>query len=214
PDDDPQNNKQHSVFGNGEADNAGTNNESVGGEQQGRPCQNKEVRGNNTQNSEEAILALSKSYSPLSYGSQCESSGNGTGNKAFDAAVIEGPIAQTGVSMKTLSPITSEDCLWTRSTSPEFTFDLGKGAQHSPERQTQRIEGWTIFAAGGVKEDDSQRQELAAAEAKLEIRQRLAEASLIEFEDMNDVDGKEHSRLVKGETVVEMRNGRKWFTKD
>jgi helicase required for RNAi-mediated heterochromatin assembly 1 len=200
---------QQVALGSGDARNAWTNTASVGGDQHGKPSDKKEVRGNNSQNSKGAFPALSTSYSKLSHDSQCESNGNGTTTKDPKTLTTRDSSTLSVVSTKPNSPTNFSASLCTPSISPDFAVGIGQGLQHSPEKQTQMVAHWTTFAAGGVKKDDSQREKLAAVESKLAIQQRIAEASLIEFEDANDIDEKHHSGPVKGESVVEMKNGRK-----
>jgi helicase required for RNAi-mediated heterochromatin assembly 1 len=198
--------KQEVALGRGDASKTWTNATSVGGDQHDRTFCNKEVRGNNSQNSNGALPPPYESYS-LPNECQRASYDNGTATKLFTALPMKDPTTHSAKDRNSLH--TSSNSLCTPSTSPDFASRFGKGAQPSPEKPTQMVAHWTSFAAGGVKEDDSQREKLAKAEAKFALRQQLAETSLIEFDDAKDGDGKQHSGPVKRETVLEMKNGRK-----
>jgi helicase required for RNAi-mediated heterochromatin assembly 1 len=201
-------NKQ-AALGAGDTKNAWAKTTSVAGDHCGRPSHNKEVRGNNSQYREGALPPPSQSYSSPPQASQNVSYGNGIATRHSISLVMKDLSTQSGVSPVRHSPTLSDNSLCTQPTSSDFALGFGKGTQQSSEKQIQIVAHWTNFAAGGVKKDDSQREKLAAAEANSALQQRLSEASLIEFEDANESDGKQYSGTVKGETVVEMRNGRK-----
>jgi hypothetical protein len=127
---------------------------------------------------------------------------------------MKSPSIQSGMSGHRHSPTASSNSLCASLTLNDLAFGLGKGSQHSPKKQTEMLAHWTTYAAGGVKNDDSQREKILAAEAKLATQQQLEEVSLIDFEDPIDCTGRENQNPVNVETMVEMKNGRKKWTRE
>ena len=203
---------QHVALGGGNGGSTWTNTISAGGNQAGKPSQYKEARGNDNQNSNETLLHSYESYPTLSSNSQSVSYGNGTIPKASTKGVMEIPTTPAGVGTKRQPPNTFSEFLHTPSTPTDSAYGFEHGSRHSPEKQTEMLADWTSFAAGGVKRDDGQRGKLAATEAKLAMQQRLAEASLIDFEDESDPNGDQHSSSVLHESIEELKNGRRKFT--
>jgi hypothetical protein len=124
---------------------------------------------------------------------------------------MKSPSIQLGMSVHRHSPATSGNSLCASLTLNDLAFGLGTGSQHSPEKQTEMLAHWTTYAAGGVKNDDSQREKISAAEAQFSMQQQLAEVSLIDFEDPIDCTGRENQNPVNVET---MENGRKKWTQE
>jgi helicase required for RNAi-mediated heterochromatin assembly 1 len=202
-------NNQKETPGKGNSGNPWTDTRSFGGDQRGKRVDNKEARGNNSQNSNGDIPPPSKNYPPLPRGSQSVSPGSGTVTKAPTAMSMKSPSTQPGTSAHRHSPATSGNSLCASLTFNDLAFGLGEGPQHSPEKHTEMLADWTTYAAGGVKNDDSQREKISAAEGGFTMQQRLAEVSLIDFEDPIDCTGRENQNPVNVETTVEMKNGRK-----
>ena len=203
---------QFGAMGRSSGGNPWTNTISAGGHQTGKQSQDKEVRGNNIQNITGAPPLPSMSYPTLSCNSRSVSYGNGITSKASGALAMEIPPAQPGIGPNLYSTANSGESLSTPSTSLDFPSGFGQGPQHSPKKETEILADWTSFAKGGVKKDDSQREKIAAAKTKLAMQQRLADASLIDFEDAKDPDADQRLSPVKNEIVQEMGNGRKKFT--
>lgn len=205
---------QQETPGRGNPGNPWTDTRSVDRDRRSKRADSKEVRGNNSQNSDGDIPPPSKNYPPLPHGSQSASSSDGTLTKVSTAMGMKSPSIQSGMARHRHSPTASGNSLCASLTSNDLTFGLGKGPQHSPEKQTEMLAHWTTYAAGGVKNDDSQREKISAAEAKFAMQQRLEEVSLIDFEDPIDCTGRENQNPVNVETMVEMKNGRKKWTRE
>ena len=201
--------KQQLGLGKGDPEGALMKAISIRGDHHGGSSHSQELRGINSQNSEASLSTLSQRYSELVYECQGGSYSKETAPKLSSALTMRDWTTQSSMSTERHSQTTSVDSLCTPSTPPDLAVGFGQGSQYSPEKQTQMVAHWTTFATHGVKEDDNQREKLATAEAKLAMQQRLAEAPLIEFEDADDIDGKQHFGPLKSEIVVEMKNGRK-----
>jgi helicase required for RNAi-mediated heterochromatin assembly 1 len=211
----PRDNQQ-AALGRGNPGNPWADMRSLDRDQRSKRADIKEVRGNNSQNSNGDIPSPSKNYypPPPPYGSQSVSSSDGTSTNVLTAMGIKSPSIQSGMSGHRHSPTASGNSLCASLTSNDLAFGLGKGSQHSPQKQTEMLAHWTTYAAGGVKNDDSQRENVLAAEAKLAMQQRLEEVSLIDFEDPIDCTGKENQNPVNVETMVDRKNGRKKWTQE
>ena len=214
PPDAGQSSGKHELgLGSGDARSAWTHPTSVAEVQHGMAFHKKEVRGNNSQNSKGALPFPNKSSSTSNV-SQIAFYGNEATTEPCTALAMKRPTTQPGVSQDRHSQTTSGHSLYTPSTSPDPALGFGKGRQVSPEKQTQMLACWTSFAAGGVKEDDSQREKVAAADTTAAMAQRVVEACLIDLEDANDSAGPQFPVPVKAETVVERKNGRKKWSCD
>jgi hypothetical protein len=188
----------------------GCTNTTLVGDQHHRPSNKSEARGNNKENNVGTPPGLSESYAPIPQNTQGGFYGHVFGQTP--SVALPGSASTTHLDLPTAPQSVGRPSYssWTSPTSPGIAIGSGKDSQFSPEKPSHTVAQWTEFAAAEAKKDDSKRKALTAAEAGLEMQQRLAQGSLIELEDTNDVPEK-HNSSTQGETVVEMKDGRnKW----
>lgn len=179
----PSSEKSPLALGRGASGNVSAHPPSTGSNEHGEQVRNKEVRVNNNLSGRGALLSPTQS-SPRLIEAESVATCHQTAAELFMALPTRTPTTQLGASIDQHSP-------------------------PSPEKQVQMLSHWTNFAAGGVKEDDNKREELAAAEAEFAMRHQPAEISLIDFDDGNSASGEQPSNPVKSEAVVAMKNERK-----
>jgi hypothetical protein len=177
------------------------------GDQHLRPSNKSEVRGNNKENDVGMPPGLGESYAPIPQNTQGGLHGHVFGQTPSVALPGSGSTTHLDLPTAPQSVGRPNYSSWTSPTSPDIAFGSGKDSQFSPEKPSHTVAQWTEFAAAEARKDDSRRKALTAAEADLEMQQRPAQGSLIDFEDTNDIP-ENHNSSTQGETVVEMKEGR------